>query len=98
MFNVNGFSNDRATAPGASSWDDKFAIKVRSSEIDKWTIGMTKVELKNYDDQWAEKIIEERHKAWKPETTPELYIRENDNVTMLVYRAEGIIFKSIDNL
>ena len=31
LFNVNGFSNSRTTLPGASSWDYKFAIKVKPS-------------------------------------------------------------------
>jgi hypothetical protein len=98
LFNVNGFSNSRTTLPGASSWDYKFVVKVNPYEIDKWTNGMILIEPTDNNDEWMKKIIHERENKWKTESTPEFYTREGDNVMMIVYRSEGIIFKSVINL
>ncbi|MCB9197411.1 MAG: hypothetical protein H6600_03060 [Flavobacteriales bacterium] len=97
LFNVNGFSNSRTTVPGASSWDYKFAIKVNPSDIDKWTAGLIKIELDGNDKEWMDKIIEKRKNDWKTRTEPEFYTRKGDNVTVAVYRTEGIIFKRVIN-
>ena len=97
LFNVNGFSNRRTTVPGASSWDYKFAIKVNPSDIDKWTIGLMKNELDGSNKEWMNKIIEMKKNDWKTKTEPEFYTRKGDNVTVAVYRTEGIIFKRVIN-
>ncbi len=97
LFNVNGFSNSRTTLPGASSWDYKFVIKVESSKVDKWTHGMIKTKPDNYDDGWMTEIIKERKSEWKTGSEPEFYIRKGDNVIMVVYQDEGIIFKRVIN-
>ena len=47
LFNVNGFTNNSVPIPGASSLDYKFVIKVKTSDIEKWTEGMVKVESMN---------------------------------------------------
>ncbi|KZS38971.1 hypothetical protein AWE51_10405 [Aquimarina aggregata] len=97
LFNVNGFSNSRTTVPGASSWDYKFAIKVNPSDIDKWTTGLIKIELNGSNKEWMNKIIEKRKNDWKTKTEPEFYTRKEDNVTVAVYKLEGIIFKRVIN-
>lgn len=98
LFNVNGFSNSRPTLPGASSWDYKFVIKVNSSDVDAWTEGMTKTIPEYHDDAWMKKIIEATKTEWQTASDPEIYTRQGDNVTMVVYRSEGIIYKRIINL
>jgi len=98
LFNVNGFSNGRIDLPGPSSWNYRFVIKVKPSDINKWTKGMVKMEFDNYDTQWMRKITEERKGVWKTETAPEFYTRKGERVFMAVYRFEGIVFKSIVNL
>lgn len=95
LFNVNGFSNSRTIVPGASSWDYKFVIKVTPSDIDKWTEGMIKTEAGDYNGDWMDKVIEKRNSEWKTESQPEFYTRKGDNVAMIVYRSEGIIFKRV---
>lgn len=98
LFNVNGFSNNKATIPGASSWDYKFVVRVNPSDIDNWTDGMTIAEIEDYDDGWTKKIIQKREGDWKTESEPELYKRNGENVTVMGYRTEGIIFKQVVNL
>jgi hypothetical protein len=98
LFNVNGFSNSRTTLPGASSWDYKFAIKVKPSDIDKWTDGMVLVDSGNYDDSWLKKLIQKRTNDWRTVSEPEIYTRKGDDVIMVVYKTEGKIFKRVVNL
>ncbi|WP_299314400.1 hypothetical protein [uncultured Aquimarina sp.] len=98
LFNVNGFSNSRTTIPGASSWDYKFIVKVDPSDIDKWTNGMMRMKPEYHDDQWMKDIIEKRKIDWKTASDPEIYTRNGDNVVMVVYRLEGIIFKRVIDL
>ena len=80
---------------GASYWDYKFVVKVNQADIDKWTAEMLKVELENYDISWTTTIIEKRKTEWIINSIPEFYTRKNSDVTLLVYRAEGIIFKRV---
>ncbi|WP_299442412.1 hypothetical protein [uncultured Aquimarina sp.] len=98
LFNVNGFSNSRTMLPGASSWDYKFVVKINPSEIGAWTNGMIKTKTKYHDDEWMKKIIEDRKVEWQTTSDPEIYTRQGENVLMIVYRSEGIIFKRIINL
>lgn len=95
LFNVNGFSNSRVTIPGASSWDYQFVVKVKTDDIDKWTEGMVKDIPKLHKGEWMENIIEQRKNEWPIHSTPEFYIRKGENVVVIVYRPEGIIFKRV---
>ncbi len=96
LFNVNGFSNDRTLIPGASSWDYQFAVKVNPVDVNQWTEGLEKG--KPYDDTWTTALVASRKEAWQTSSTPEFYTRANSNVTLIVYRPEGIIFKRVVNL
>jgi len=98
LFNVNGFSNSRTTLPGASSWNYKFVIKVNPTDVDKWTEGMILIDSDEYDDSWMKKIIQERANEWRTDSEPEYYTRKGNDVMMIVFRPEGIIFKSVVNL
>ncbi|MBB4807197.1 hypothetical protein HNP38_002501 [Chryseobacterium defluvii] len=98
LFNVNGFVNQRISVPGASSWDYKFAIRIDTINISKWTSGMQAIELINYDDNWTKEIIRHRKQNWITYSKPEYFIRKGENVTMLVFKKEGIIFKRVTNL
>lgn len=98
LFNVNGFNKQRTSVPGASSWDYKFVIRLDTANISAWTIGMKQVEPKNFDSNWQQELIKNRKQNWKIISDPEKYVREGDDVTMLVYRNEGIIYKRIINL
>ncbi|MES1181868.1 MAG: hypothetical protein ABUL44_03645 [Flavobacterium sp.] len=98
LFNVNGFSNSRSsiTVPGSSSWYYKFAIKINPSDIAKWTTGMRQVDSVS-DIQWTKQIIVKRKENWKVESPPKYFVREGDDVEMIVYEKEGFIFKKIIN-
>lgn len=95
LFNVNGFHNQRNLGTGASSWDYKFAIKVDTINIPKWTLGMTEVELTNEDENWTKEITKQRKQNWETHSKPQYYIRIGEEVTMIVYKKEGIIFKHV---
>jgi hypothetical protein len=98
LFNVNGFQNQRTSVPGASSWDYKFVIKVDTVNISKWTTGMTEVDLTEYNDSWTKEIIKDRKQNWQTFSNPQYFKRNGENVTMLVFKNEGIIYKRVTNL
>lgn len=95
LFNTNGFVNDRITLPGASSLDYKFVIKVDVSDVDKWTAGMIKTELNDTNNAWTKEIIEKRKMQWEAKSFPEFYMRAKENVKMIIYRTEGIVYKRV---
>jgi hypothetical protein len=95
LFNVNGFSNQRTSVPGASSWDYKFAIIVNREDIPKWTEGMTETSMPDTDYDWTNEILKNKKNHWKLNSLPKYYLRKGENVLMIVYRNEGIIFKRV---
>ncbi len=98
LFNVNGFHNQRTSVPGASSLDYKFVVKIDTVNISKWTTGMTEIELTSYDDSWTKEIIKGRKQNWSTLSKPLYFRRNGENVTMLVFKNEGIIYKRVINL
>ena len=97
LFNVNGFSNTRILMPGASSWDYKFVVKTKPENIDKWIDGMIKQNSGMSEIHWMKEIIQERRNDWQANSKPEFYIRQNQNVEVIIYRTEGIIYKRVLN-
>lgn len=97
LFNVNGFSEQGTSLPGASSWNYKFVVRVAPTHVDKWTEGLIPAQPNN-QHLWTQKIIQHRKDAWKTDSQPEYYIRKGHDVMVIVYRPEGIIFKSVVNL
>jgi len=95
LFNINGFSGRRLSQPGPSSVDYKFAIKVNTSDLDKWIKGMTKLEDENYDADWIDKIIEKRKENWICKSQFEVFVRKNTNITVLICRDQGLVLKRI---
>jgi len=95
LFNINGFSSGFLNQPGPSSVDYKFAIKVNKSDLDKWIKGMVKLEDQDYDASWIDKIIEKRKESWVCESSFEVFVQRNTNVTVLICRNEGFVFKRI---
>jgi hypothetical protein len=95
IFNVNGFSNQRTSVPGASSCDYKFAIIVNREDISKWTEGMTETSVPANDFDWKNEILKNKKAHWKLNSTPKYYIRKAENVVMIVYQEEGTIFKRV---
>ncbi|GAA4115312.1 hypothetical protein GCM10022393_15440 [Aquimarina addita] len=94
LFNVNGFSNNRMSIPGASSWNYKYAVKVNPAEVDQWTKGLIKMDI-TYNGSWQNQIIKHRKEEWEVKSQPEIYIWEEAQITVLIYRKEGILFKNI---
>lgn len=95
LYNVNGFSNSRATIPGASSYDYKICLKVNPDDVEEWLTGMFKFTPTEYDDGWMTDITLTRKKDWKITSEPEFYTRKGDNVILILYRKDGIIFKRL---
>lgn len=97
LFNVNGFYNHRTSVPGASSWDYKFVIKIDTVNISKWTTGMIEVEPTEYDDSWTKEIVKGRKHNWQTFSKPQYFKRNGEDVTVLVFKNEGIIYKRVTN-
>lgn len=98
LFNVNGFHNQRTSVPGASSWDYKFVVRIDTIDFLKWTSGMKEVELTDYDDSWTKEITKHRKQNWVTYSKPLYFIRNGEDVTMLVFKNEGIIYKRVTSL
>lgn len=98
LFNVNGFGNDRASIPGASSWNYKFAVKIDTGNVAKWIDGMVEISAEDYDGSWVKEITKVRSSSWMVHSTPQCYSRPEDDVKMYVFRTQGIIFKRVLNL
>ena len=75
--------------------DYKFAVKVKPSEIDKWTEGMQKIEKPEENEDWINVLIEKRKSDWSHNSEPEYYERNGANVIQILYRQEGIVFKRV---
>jgi hypothetical protein len=95
LFNVNGFHDADVMVPGASSWDYKFAIKVDTADISKWRVGMKKIQPAEFDDRWMRELVEKRSEDWQTTSDPVYYERPNDDVIMIEYYKDGIIFKRV---
>jgi hypothetical protein len=95
LFNVNGFTNTRTLVPGASSWDYKFVIRVKVSDINKWTEGWIRIKSTDNDLSWTNEIIKKRANEWITISQPEFYTRKGNDVLMIVFRNEGIIYKRV---
>lgn len=98
MFNVNGFHNQRILVPGSTSLDYKFAIKLDTSDIRKWTKNLTEIKLEEYDDKWTKQIIKNRKQNWRTKSKPQYFTRKVGSVIVLVYKNEGILFKRFSDL
>ena len=95
LFNVNGFHDQRISIPGASSWDYKFAVRVDTADAFKWRAEMTAVVLDNYDDSWTREIVKNRKQYWQTSCGPVYYMRPGENVTIIEFPEDGIIFARI---
>lgn len=97
LFNVNGFKSQShgLTITGASSWDYKFVVKVDSADIGKWTEGMVKFDTDDYDDNWTREIVNERSENWKTTCEPAYFVRQDENVKLVLFQDNGIIFKRV---
>jgi hypothetical protein len=95
LFNVNGFNNGSLSTPGASSWDYKFVVKVDTADVYKWCDGMTEVSADTDDNHWNEDIIQNRKANWQTSGIPRYYERTGQDVTMIVYHKDGLIFKRV---
>jgi len=95
LFNVNGFSNSEISIPGASSWDYRFVVKVKSSDISKWKKGFIEVESIEKDTTWMEQLVIDRKNNWQKASKPQYFVREGAGVIMQIFEKEGIIFKRV---
>jgi len=95
LINANGFSNQRVSVPGASSLDYQFAIKIDTNDINMWLEGMTETPGHITNNYWIDKIPVSRKENWETHSTPKVFTRIGNSVTMFVYKDEGIIFKHI---
>ncbi len=94
LFNVNGFSKSRTLVAGGSSFRYDFVIKVDTSELHKWTDDMIITAADEYSIKRFEELVSIRKENWNVNSKP-TYYKRGDMVNMMVYKEEGIVFKSI---
>jgi hypothetical protein len=95
LVNANGFTTQRTTIPGASSFRYSFIIKIDTNYIKNWTAGMKEVPDTNIPASWLEELPNHEKSAWQVHSTPMVYMDSTENVVLAVYREEGLIFKKI---
>lgn len=95
LYNVNGFSNSRFSVPGASSWDYRFAVKIAQADIVKWTQEMTRMTELNIDLEWTRQITRLENTKWHTQSQPEYFQKPEEDVFLIVYRNESIVFKRV---
>ncbi|MEL6820147.1 MAG: hypothetical protein AAFP70_00200 [Calditrichota bacterium] len=98
LFNVNGFSNSRISVPGASSWDYKFVVKLNMADISPWLEGFEEMSRAEYDQSWTNDLTKHMPERWSRSDSPEMYKRPGQDVVIILYRSEGILFKRVINL
>lgn len=94
LFNVNGFSNSRASLPGASSWDYKFVVKLDTGRISLW---LEEFNPEGYDQSWVHDLTKHMPERWSRADPLEMYKRPGQDVMIILYRSEGILFKRVLN-
>ncbi|CAN0604370.1 unnamed protein product, partial [Ectocarpus sp. 12 AP-2014] len=75
--------------------DYKFVVKVNSTDIHQWTEGFIKAKFPKKNLDWTTALIQNRAQEWIINGSPEFYEREESDVTLIVYRASGILFKRV---
>lgn len=95
LFNVNGFSNSRVLVPGASSWNYSFLIKIDTNDSDKWIEGMIQHAITESDTAWINDIPQNSPQEWARTSSAELYKRQESDVSVLLFRSEGILYKKV---
>ena len=99
LFNVNGFNNDFLVAPGSSSSDYKYVIKVETNDTQAWIEGLEITTGKFESEIWAKQLIEKRKDIWKTQNEPIFYKYKNyEESKIIMFRNEGIIFKHVSAL
>jgi len=97
LFNVNGFNDRSMSIPGASSINYQFAIRVDTADVSAWLSGFTEDTLAYHDIQWTHDIVKHRADNWT--TTGEARHFELSsaiqNVSIVAYYADGILFKRV---
>jgi len=94
LFNVNGFSKGRIFVAGGSSFRYDYVIKIDTSELHKWTDDMIITAGDEYSVKRFEELVSIRKENWNVNSKP-TYYKSGDMGNMMVYKEEGIIFKSI---
>lgn len=98
LFNVNGFTNTRnLDVPGASSWHYELVVKIDSNDISPWLQGFIEIKHLNSDWSWANQLNKTRKENWESTSKPLFYKRPNEEVYIILYKKEGILYKLINN-
>lgn len=98
LFNVNGFENNRISVPGASSWNYKFGVIVKKSDIPKWTTEYRDTTISNPDYSWILNLITHRPENWSLHSKPKFYVDDSGEDILVLYEQEGVIFRKVVNL
>jgi len=87
-------NNNYGFVPGPSEWDIRVVLKVQPEKVSDWVEGFQEVsEEMVHFDWWGELDINEHE--WNRNSKPRFYKRKNQDVYIIVYEVEGIIFKKI---
>lgn len=95
LVNANGFHDQRLTVPGASFHDYQFVVKVKQGDISKWTKGMKDTANVSYVEDLLQEVTANRKENWLngKKSVPGFFVRPGENVLMMVFEKEGIVFK-----
>jgi hypothetical protein len=90
------YHDNSAIPPGPSDWIIQAAIKLSKSNLKLWTSEMN-LRSQSINLEWGYALLPKNEQRWQLKSKPKIYQRNNENVYVAVFEAEGIIFKSIDS-
>ncbi len=96
LFNVNGFSFNRPSLPGASSLKYQFIVKITPENIHQWLDGYSEIRSDERLIKRVKNLINHRKGNWITYSKPKFYSRDNsDSSILILYKNESIIFKYV---
>lgn len=90
------YHDNSGIVPGPSDWMIQAAIKVSPDSLKLWTKEMN-LQSQPINFDWGYALIPKTEQRWQLKSKPKFYQRNNENVYIVVFESEGIIFKSVDS-
>ena len=86
--------NSGGWVPGPSDWDIKAAMKVSPRDTILWAEGLDRVLSEDNDLSWGMRLLPQSE-VWRIESKPQIFVRQNEDVTVVIFEPEGIVLKHV---
>ena len=86
--------NSGGGVPAPSEWDIQAAIKVQSQDTSLWAEGLDRVLSEDTDLSWGMRLLPQAA-MWRIESKPQIFVRQDEDVTVAIFEPEGIVLKRV---